>query len=814
MTSVNVTTNKNTITVQEGDATTVTVSTVGPQGPQGVSGVSIIGEGTITEAKLDIHAAPSGTNKFLGYTSNGMEWAVPPDTDTTYSVGDNGLTENNFTDALKAKLDAIEASATADMTGSEIKTAYEAESNTNAFTDSEKTKLSGIATGAEVNVNTTYSISCVDGDNTDEEKILLTAGGDGSGTDEVVLEAGTGLSIARSGDKITFTNTVTDTNTQLTTEEVQDIIGAMVSSNTETNISVTYDDTNGKLDFVSTDTNTTYSVGDNGLTKNNFTDALKTKLDGIEASATADQTGAEIKSAYEGESNTNAFTDAEKTKLSGVAASANNYSISSDLLDEDNMVSNSATKVPSQQSVKAYVDANSSDTTYTAGTGMQLSGTQFSVTSLALTTVQTASSESSQLSLTTQEGDIVVRTDENKTYCKNSGTAGTMADFTLLRTPTDAVLSVNGNTGAITSAQIAAAVEAASDSNTFTDADHSKLNAIEASATADQTGAEIKTAYEAESNTNAFTDAEKSKLAAIEASATGDQTNAEIRAAVEAASDSNVFTDADHTKLNAIEASATADQTAAEIKTLLDSDGIVNAQVDASAAIAGTKISPDFGSQTIKTTGRVGIKVDPSSTQGSELAIKSTDGATNISLIPNADTEFTQIGFFNAAYDSQQGWIKYNNNDNSLQFRVNLGSALHINSSRNVGIGTTTPSERLDVAGNVKITGGITVTDKVTQTSTAVSALDIDCSTSNYFTKAISADSPFTFSNVPSSGEAYGFVLELDVSGDRTLTWPAAVKWAGGSAPTLTASKTHLFSFVTVDGGTTWRGSAAVDFTT
>ena len=61
--------------------------------------------------------------------------------------------------------------------------------------------------------DTTYSISCVDGDSTDEEKIRLTAGGDGSGTDDVVLEAGTGLSIARSGDKITFTNTVTDTDT-------------------------------------------------------------------------------------------------------------------------------------------------------------------------------------------------------------------------------------------------------------------------------------------------------------------------------------------------------------------------------------------------------------------------------------------------------------------------------------------------------------------------------------------------------------------------------------------------------------------------
>jgi len=47
-----------------------------------------------------------------------------------------------------------------------------------------------------------------------------------------------------------------------------------------------------------------------------------------------------------------------------------------------------------------------------------------------------------------------------------------------------------------------------------------------------------------------------SKLDAIEASATADQTAAEIRTLVESATDSNVFTDADHTKLNGIEASA------------------------------------------------------------------------------------------------------------------------------------------------------------------------------------------------------------------------------------------------------------------
>jgi len=119
-------------------------------------------------------------------------------------------------------------------------------------------------------------------------------------------------------------------------------------------------------------------------------------------------------------------------------------------------------------------------------------------------------------------------------------------------------------------AEIRTAVEAASDSNVFTDADHSKLNAIEASATADQTNAEIRAAVEAATDSNVFTDADHTKLNGIEASATADQSNDEIKAAVEAASDSNTFTDADHTKLNNIESSATADQTNSEIKTAVE----------------------------------------------------------------------------------------------------------------------------------------------------------------------------------------------------------------------------------------------------
>jgi hypothetical protein len=52
--------------------------------------------------------------------------------------------------------------------------------------------------------------------------------------------------------------------------------------------------TNVPSNAVFTDTNTTYSVGNGGLTQINFTSALNSKLAGIEAGATADQTTAQI----------------------------------------------------------------------------------------------------------------------------------------------------------------------------------------------------------------------------------------------------------------------------------------------------------------------------------------------------------------------------------------------------------------------------------------------------------------------------------------------------------------------------------------
>lgn len=109
------------------------------------------------------------------------------------------------------------------------------------------------------------------------------------------------------------------------------------------------------------------------------------------------------------------------------------------------------------------------------------------VDTVVLGSVQTAATQAAQLALTTQQGDVVVRSDENKSYVHNGGTAGTMADFTLLATPTDAVLSVDSNTGAITAAQLKTSYESNADTNEFSDAEQTKLGNTSGTNTGDQT---------------------------------------------------------------------------------------------------------------------------------------------------------------------------------------------------------------------------------------------------------------------------------------------------------------------------------------
>ena len=86
---------------------------------------------------------------------------------------------------------------------------------------------------------------------------------------------------------------------------------------------------------------------------------------------------------------------------------------------------------------------------------------------------------------------------------------------------------------------------------------------------------------------------------------------------------------------------------------------------------------------------------------------------------------------------------------------------------------------------------------------------DIDLTAGNVVTATVStSEQTFTFSNPPASGTAGSFTLILTNGGSQTVNWSASVDWAGGTAPTLTASGTNIITFTTTNGGTTWYGFA------
>jgi len=97
--------------------------------------------------------------------------------------------------------------------------------------------------------------------------------------------------------------------------------------------------------------------------------------------------------------------------------------------------------------------------------------------------------------------------------------------------------------------------------------------------------------------------------------------------------------------------------------------------------------------------------------------------------------------------------------------------------------------------------------------ATSGSTDTISLTDGNVHNVTLTANCTFTFSAPPASGTSGSFTLFLnqDGTGSRTATWPGSVKWAGGTAPTLTttASRTDILVFTTIDAGTIWYGAVS-----
>lgn len=150
---------------------------------------------------------------------------------------------------------------------------------------------------------------------------------------------------------------------------------------------------------------------------NGVTSALQTQLDAKQAS------------------------DATLTALAGLSTGANKIPYSTgtdtfgqlDLLDEDNMASNSATGVPTQQSVKAYVDNNTTtaETVHAlSGTSVALSTTSGTIKTHTLsgnTTYTDSLSAGESITLMIDDGASRSVTWPTMTWVNNGGVAPTLA---------------------------------------------------------------------------------------------------------------------------------------------------------------------------------------------------------------------------------------------------------------------------------------------------------------------------------------------------------------------------------------------------
>ena len=174
------------------------------------------------------------------------------------------------------------------------------------------------------------------------------------------LTAGSNVSITNADGSVTIAST--DTNTQLTEEQVEDFVGGMVSGNTETGISVTYQDADGTLDFEVSDTTVAGDSGSTGITPGDtLTIAggtnVTTAMSGDTLTITATDTNTQL-SQEQVEDYVGGMLDGTETFIAvSYDDTDGNIDFVVPVLDEDDMATNSASHLATQQSIKAYTDA-------------------------------------------------------------------------------------------------------------------------------------------------------------------------------------------------------------------------------------------------------------------------------------------------------------------------------------------------------------------------------------------------------------------------------------------------------------------------
>lgn len=178
-----------------------------------------------------------------------------------------------------------------------------------------------------------------------------------------------------------------------------------------------------------------------------------------------------------------------------------------------------------------------------------------------------------------------------------------------------------------------------------------------------------------------------------------------------------------------------------------------------------------------------------------------------------------------AAYVSGADYLAKANNlsdlTNTATARTNLGLAIGTNvqawdADLDTWAGKTAPTGAV-----VGTTDSQTLTTKTIEAGTFTNGYTEEVATANTSTAytidlangsvqilTLTGNCTFTFPTA-TAGRSFIMILKQDGTGSRTVTWPSAVKWPAGTAPTITSTASKADKYIFTADGTNWIGSNA-----